>query len=132
MPHGNEEQHMATSGEGRARSREYQLVYSRLLTAAQEKSLVSYSEVLSLAASFAPDPDSAPPAGEILKQIAADEHASGRPLLSALVVTGKNIPGDAFFAAARQLGRLEGADAMAEMRFWQAEERRVYDAWRRV
>jgi hypothetical protein len=123
---------MATSREGRARSREYQLIYSRLLAAAQQGSLVSYSEVLSLAASFAPDPDSAPPAGEILKQIAADEHASGRPLLSALVVTGKNIPGEAFFAAARELGQFVGSDATVEMRFWEAEERRVYDAWRRV
>ena len=63
-------------------------------------------------------------------QIAADEHAAGRPLLSALAVTGKDIPGNAFFAAARALGRLQGTDGPSEMRFWDAEERAVYDVWR--
>ena len=121
---------MSTTTEARARSREYHLIYCRLLRGARERTRVSHSEVLSLAGAFTSNPDDAPDAGAILAQIAADEHAAGRPLLPALAVTGKDIPGNAFFAAARALGRLQGTDGPSEMRFWDAEERAVYDAWR--
>lgn len=118
--------------EGRARSREYQLIYCRLLRGARDRTRVSHSEVLALAATYTANPDDAPDAGAILTQIAVDEHAAGRPLLSALAVTGKDIPGNAFFAAARALGRLQGTDGLSEMRFWDAEERAVYEAWRQA
>jgi hypothetical protein len=45
-----------------------------------------------------------PDVDEVLAEIAAAEHRAGRPLLTALVVTGKSIPGNIFFATARELG----------------------------
>jgi len=65
----------------------------------------------------------------VLAQIAGDEHRAGRPLLIALVVTGKSIPGNIFFTSARNLGLLKTTDPAEEMRFWMSEEARVYDAW---
>ena len=50
-------------------------------------------------------------------------------LLIALVVTGKSIPGNIFFSSARQLGVLSSSDPAEEMRFWMAEEARVYATW---
>jgi hypothetical protein len=71
----------------------------------------------------------APTVDEVLAQIAGDEHRAGRPLLTALVVTGKSIPGNIFFASARDLGLLSSADPAEEVRFWMAEEGRVHDTW---
>jgi hypothetical protein len=75
------------------------------------------------------DPLARPDVETVLAEIAASEHAAGRPLLTALVVTGKSIPGNIFFASARDLGLLSSTDPAEEMRFWMAEEARVYDAW---
>jgi hypothetical protein len=75
------------------------------------------------------DPLLRPDVDEVLAQIAGDEHRAGRPLLTALVVTGKSIPGNIFFSSARDLGVLSGSDPAEEMRFWMAEEARVYETW---
>ena len=65
----------------------------------------------------------------MLADIASHEHRAGRPLLTALVVTGKSIPGNIFFSSARDLGILSSTDPAEEMRFWMSEEARVYDTW---
>jgi len=111
-------------------SRAYAIVYSSLLNAARQKSRVFYAELTQLIRSASDDPERAPDANDLLRAVATAEHAAGRPLLTALAVTGKSIPGNVFFASARELGLLTSSDPAEEMRFWLEEERRVYEAWR--
>ena len=122
---------MATVGSTYRRTREYQLVYCRLLTGAQNSSLVSYAEISDILGALAADQDMTPDVGRLLGEISADEHHAGRPMLTALVVTGKGIPGDLFFSLARSLRKLESAEPAEEMKFWMAEKGRVYDTWKR-
>jgi len=112
-----------------SRTSGYQVIYNRLLSAAREGSRVFHSEVRELLEALPGDPRLRPGVDEVLAQIAGDEHRAGRPLLIALVVTGKSIPGNIFFTSARNLGVLKTSDPAEEMRFWMAEEARVYDAW---
>ena len=56
------------------------------------------------------------------------ETASGRPMLSAVVVSRENgMPGTGFLKVARKLGRLAGGD---ELDFWVRELGRVHAHWR--
>jgi hypothetical protein len=111
------------------RTAAYRVIYDRLTDAARERSRVFHSEVRGLLKSLPGDPRLRPDVDEVLAQIAGDEHRAGRPLLTALVVTGKSIPGNIFFASARDLRLLASTDPAEEMRFWMAEEARVYDTW---
>ena len=105
-------------------------MYDRLVLAARRRSRLFYAEVRQILESVAPDQASAADVTAVLRQIAESEHSAGRPLLTALVVTGKSIPGEIFFASARDLGALSSTDPAEEMRFWMTEEARVYDAWK--
>src|SRR5690242_21871024 len=111
------------------RTSAYRIVYDRLVRAARERSRVFHSEVRGLVEPLPDDPLLRPNVDELLAQIAGDEHRAGRPLLIALVVTGKSLPGNFFFNSARNLGVLKTTDPAEEMRFWMAEEARVYEAW---
>jgi hypothetical protein len=104
-------------------------VYHALVNAARQRSRVFHAEVRGLLESMPGDPRLRPEVDEVLAQIASDEHRAGRPMLTALVVTGKSIPGNIFFSWARDLGVLASTDPAEEMRFWMAEEARVYDTW---
>jgi len=121
---------MTTGGSTYRRTRGYQLVYCKLLGAARDGRRVSYAEVSDILGSLAADPDMISDANQLLEEMSEDEHEAGRPMLTALVVTGKSIPGDVFFSVARRLGRLASADPAEEMKFWMAEERSVYDTWK--
>lgn len=62
-----------------------------------------------------------------LRAISTAEHATGRPLLSAVVVLqGRGMPGRGFFTLARALGRHTDADDAA---FFQRELARVHATW---
>ena len=111
------------------RTAAYRVVYDQLVSAARQKSRMFHAEVRGLIESLPGDPSMRPSVDEVLAQIAGDEHRAGRPLLIALVVTGKSIPGNIFFNSARDLGVLTSSDPGEEMRFWMAEEARVYDVW---
>jgi hypothetical protein len=67
---------------------------------------------------------------EMLDHISREEHSAGRPLLSAVVVHENDgilsIPGRGFFDLARNLGLLQGRQAMSEVIFLADELRRVY------
>ena len=64
---------------------------------------------------------------EILADIAAEEHAAGRPLLPALVVSAeRDRPRMEFFDLAVQLGyRFDNREA-----FWQEQRQRLYAQWK--
>jgi hypothetical protein len=53
-------------------------------------------------------------------------------MLAAVVLTGKGIPGEVFFAIARRLGTLASTAPAEEMQFWMAERARVYRAWKQA
>jgi hypothetical protein len=107
------------------------VIYDRLVTAARQRSRVFHSEVRGILESLPGDSHVRPDVDEVLAEIAAAEHRAGRPLLTALVVTGKSIPGNSFFTTARDLGLLSSTDPAEEMRFWMEEEARVYATWSR-
>ena len=111
-------------------TRHYQLLYEKLVSAARNGHQVFHAEVTEILA----DPSGDGPTNEeitrLLREIAEDEHRAGRPLLTALVLTGKGIPGNVFFATARDLDKLASADAAEEMRFWMAEKAKVYETWK--
>lgn len=108
------------------RTSAYRVIYERLVDAARQRSRVFHSEVRGLLDS---QPGDSWDVDEVFAQIAGDEHRAGRPLLTAIVVTGKSIPGNIFFSSARDLGVLSSSDPAEEMRFWMSEEARVYDTW---
>lgn len=112
------------------RTRAYDVIYQKLIDAARQRSRMFHAEVRGILESLSTNPVEQPGVDELLRQIAEDEHRAGRPLLIALVVTGKSIPGEIFFGAARELGVLTSRDPAEEMRFWMAEEARVYEAWK--
>jgi hypothetical protein len=63
---------------------------------------------------------------DLLGEISAEEHAAGRPLLSAVVVRNDPelpIPGPGFYWLAKQLGSM--TDKMTEVDYWKAEFRLV-------
>jgi hypothetical protein len=108
------------------RTSAFEVVYDRLIAAARERSRVFHSEVRGLLDEASGSPLEV---DDVLTEIAREEHRNGRPLLTALVVTGKSIPGNIFFSSARDLGLLSSTDPAEEMRFWMAEEARVYEVW---
>jgi hypothetical protein len=111
------------------RTREYQLVYSKLLHAAQHQTHIFYADVVDVLGPLSDDDDGAHEAANVLGEISEDEHSAGRPMLSALVVSGRGIPAATFFSLARCLGKLASTEPADEMKFWMAEKSRVYDAW---
>jgi len=68
----------------------------------------------------------------ITGQISSDEHKSGRPLLTAILVNVRGVPGPGFFGLTRILGRLESEQEDDEQAYWQAEKKAVYEEWKIV
>ena len=69
--------------------------------------------------------------GKVLGAISEDEHALGRPMLSAMAVRVTGIPGDGFYTMARDLGRLTSDDKTEQRRFWEEQSQAVYETWAR-
>jgi hypothetical protein len=70
--------------------------------------------------------------GHLLGEIAEDECARGRPMLSAVAVGVSGKPGPGLFSLAREFGRLSGETGEDESRFWEEERDACYSTWRRV
>ena len=109
-------------------TREYEVVYNCLTKAARQRSRAFYAELSGLIAAIRDDGQHTD-VSSLLREVAHAEYDAGRPLLTALAVTGKSVPGNVFFSSARELGLLTSSDPAEEMRFWLAEERRVYECW---
>lgn len=100
----------------------------RLLELARRGETTTYSEVGSLAALGMDDPDQRKQLADLLTEICREEHAEGRPLLSALVVmgSGMGVPGRGFVKLARELGVCSGE---MEVECFVRELRRVFEFW---
>lgn len=106
---------------------DYALVYSELITAAKYRGTVTYQEIakmmgLPLTGNYMQNL-----IGQILGEISDDEVEKGRPMLSAIVVGVKGVPGQGFYNFARELGRLTD---QTDEEFWEAEKKAVYDTWK--
>jgi len=96
--------------------------------ARSDRCTASYSEVQSVAGLNMRNAADRAKIGNMLAEISEHEHRSGRPLLSAVIISARTQrPGPGFFALARRLGVHTGNDDDA---FWRAELERVKETWR--
>jgi hypothetical protein len=108
----------------------YQLVYAKLVHAAQHQTHIFYADVADVLGPLGEDDDVAPEGARLLAEISEDEQSAGRPMLSALTVSGRGAPAATVFNLARRLGNLASTDPADEMAFWTTEKGRVYDTWK--
>lgn len=120
---------MTTIGSKYRDTKEYHLVFCKLIDAAQKQSEVSYKEIASILGIHTPGNHMSREVGQILGEISEDEHAAGRPMLSAIVERVDGIPGEGFFTLARRLGKLLAVDAEGEIKFWMDEREKVFQTW---
>lgn len=114
------------------RSKEYHLVFSELILVAQRRGLVTYQEIAKvLGLPMSGNYMGAQIAG-IAGQISTDERAAGRPMLTAILVNTRGIPGPGFFELARDLGRLDSTEKVDEREFWESEKGAVYREWKTI
>ena len=107
----------------------YYHVHAELVRASQYRGLTTYQDLAVIMALPLSGSHLGSETGHVLGEIAEDEVGAGRPMLSAVAVSVTGRPGPGFFALARDLGRLREGEG--EQAFWEAECRRVYEAWRR-
>ncbi len=108
---------------------DYVAVYRSLLSAACRRKFVFAHDVADIMGLPPHSPISHAEVNQMLAEISQNEHLQGRPLISALVIDSRNVPGKAFFALARALGRLTEDTPQAEELFWESEREAVYGQW---
>jgi hypothetical protein len=111
-------------------TKQYHLVFCKLINAAQQRHEVTYKEVATILGIHIPGNYMGRAIGQVLGEISEDEHAAGRPMLSAIVRRDNGIPGKGFFTLARELGKLSATDTQGEIQFWQDELEKVFETWR--
>ena len=100
-------------------------LYDRLRELAREGSTAYYGDIARLLGMDIRSPHVRVQIGEMLDAVNRAEHATGRPLLSAVVIAKKpRMPGPGFFTGARDLGVYTGHEDRA---YWLEELRRVHD-----
>ena len=113
-------------------SKEYHLVYSELIRAAQYGGVTTYQAVAQIMNLPLRGSHMGSETGRVLGEISEDELNQGRPMLSAIAVGVSGLPGQGFFAWAEEMGRLSpGATEEEQLRFWEEEKKAVYRAWKR-
>ena len=120
---------MTTIGSKYRGKREFLLVYCELIQAARYQGIVYYKRIARLIGIEEPGHHMARQVGQVLGEISEDEHAAGRPMLSAVAVASDDHPGDGFFTLARNLGLLDSEDESQMQEFWERQRDRVYDTW---
>ena len=102
-------------------------VYEKIVNAAKNEGVVTYTEVASCAGINTNWDCWRWKIRAILDTISRREHRNGRPLLSAVVVRkNEGTPGAGFFKLAKELGRCNGSD---DLECWSKELHRVYAYW---
>lgn len=109
---------------------DHDAVYERLVKAARAGEFVHYGELAKLLGIDMDNLHFGAQVGKVLGRISEDEVASGRPMLSAIVVSRDTmLPGKGFFHLGQQLRQTEPNED--EMAFAVREIRRVHDYWGR-
>lgn len=105
-----------------------QTLYDRLVRAAREGKLLTYGKVAPLVHLDMANPQDRKAIGELLGVISRQEHRSGRPMLSSIVVQSEGgRPGKGFFTLAAELRLFDQADE--EDAFWALEVGRTFEFW---
>ncbi len=109
----------------------YHQVFAELVTAAGFRGTVLYGEVAQIMGLPPAGSHMGKETGQILGEISEDEVNQDRPMLSAVAVGTSGIPGPGFFDFARKLGKQFDDSPEGRKRFWRAETKAVYEAWKR-
>ena len=112
-------------------SKEYLLIYSELIRAAQHHGIVTYQELADLVGLPLQGNYMGKELGHYTGEISREESEHGRPMLSAIVVGSSGKPGGGFFGLAKELGKLTSDDPAEQNAFWEAEKRAVYETWKK-
>ena len=106
-----------------------EIIYERLKQAAKEKQFVSYSDLSAAISLSLTDAAGLNELSRILEEIADHELASGRPLLVAIIVSGKdNMPGAGLFEYAKRKGLMKSKDK-DKLEFFLQEAKKVHGYW---
>lgn len=120
---------MTTIGSKYRGTKEYHLVFCKLIEAAKQRNDVSYKDVAAIIGIHTPGNHMAREVGQILGEISEDENKDGRPMLSAIAVRVTGVPGEGFFVLAQRLGQLTTTDSDSQTKFWQNERDKVFKTW---
>jgi hypothetical protein len=112
-------------------SKEYLLIYSELIQAAQHYGRVTYQELADLIGLPLQGNYMGKELGHYVGEISREEQEHSRPMLSAIVVGASGKPGEGFFGLAKELGKFTSDDPAAQSAFWEAEKRAVYETWKK-
>jgi len=108
----------------------HQGIYDKLKSVARSGTTITYSEIAPLADLDMSNPADRTEIRRILCEISTVEHRLGYPMLSAAVVHQEDgIPGQGFFALARELGVYDGHD---HLQFFVTELKKVHKQWRQI
>ncbi len=103
-------------------------VRAMLERVARDRVTLTYGEVSARVEGVDVPPNLTGRMAALLRAIQDEDHAAGRPLLSALVVNAKTgEPGPGFYAGAAEQGYTVGDPTG----FWRAQVAAVYDSYRR-
>ena len=111
-------------------SKEFLIVYSKLIKAAQYRGIIYYTQVAKVLGIKELGHHMSREVGQILGEISEDEHRAGRPMPSAVAVAARGYPSKGFFNLARDLGKLSSKTSKEEHNFWKTEKDRVYSMWK--
>ena len=112
-------------------TKEYLLVYAELINAARCRGTVTYQEVAEIMGLPLSGSHMGAETGYMLGEISAEEVSHGRPMLSAIAVNTRGVPGPGFIPWAERLGRYKGSSKESEKKFWKEEEEAIYETWRK-
>ncbi len=107
----------------------YVQVLAELVRAAQYRGLTTYQDLAVIMGLPMQGNHMGREVSRILGEIDEDEVATGRPMLSAVVVGVSGKPGPGSLELATHLGRV--AQGQSEADFWAAERDAAYAAWKR-
>lgn len=113
-------------------TKEYLLIYSELIRAAQHHGMVTYQELADLVGLPLQGNFMGKELGHYTGEISEEEAEHGRPMLSAIVVGVSGKPGGGFFGKAKELGRFTSDDPAEQDVFWHAEQKAVYETWKKA
>ncbi len=112
--------------------KEYLIAISELINAARYGGKTTYQEIALIAGLPLRGSFMGKEVGHLLGEIAEDEVARDRPMLSAVVVDIKGKVGPGFFTLAEDLGRLPNNSEEGKRKFHEQELKACYDTWRRT
>jgi len=113
------------------KSKEFLRIYSMLIRAAQQRGFVTDGDVAEVMGIACEGRRKSGSTARMLELISSRERRSGRPMLSAVVISeSSHKPLRTFHKAANNLGLLpSGLTKQQQEAFWMAELERVFDEW---